>query len=55
MSSRRDFLKKGMLAVGATAIPSSILKAQSPAEEEKVVYKLPYKNTYNKESLVTEN
>lgn len=54
MSSRRNFIKKGMLAVGATAIPSSILKAQNQTEE-KIIYKLPYKNTYNKESLVTEN
>jgi len=57
MVSRRDFLKTAALSAGALAIPSVLISQ----ELKKTVvplppkYNLPYKNTYNKEPLVTEN
>lgn len=50
--SRRDFLKRGLLAVAATAVPLKLLPQE---QREKIVYRIPYKNTYAKEPLVTEN
>ncbi|RHJ92111.1 MGH1-like glycoside hydrolase domain-containing protein [Parabacteroides bouchesdurhonensis] len=55
MTTRRNFLKQSLLAAGATAIPASSLLAQEKKEEEMPKYRLPYKNTYLKEPLVTEN
>ncbi|WP_099463943.1 MGH1-like glycoside hydrolase domain-containing protein [Parabacteroides provencensis] len=55
MTTRRNFLKQSLLAASATAIPASSLLAQSKTEEDIPKYRLPYKNTYLKEPLVTEN
>lgn len=52
MDSRRNFLKKAMLATGAAALP---IRLAASEEEPVEKYRLPYKNTYLKEPLVTEN
>ncbi|PTN05932.1 MGH1-like glycoside hydrolase domain-containing protein [Mangrovibacterium marinum] len=50
-TNRRNFLKKSALAGSAMSLAPIVLKA----EERKSEYKLPYKNTYVKNSFVAEN
>lgn len=50
-TNRRNFLKKSALAGSALSLAPIALKA----EERKSEYKLPYKNTYVKNSFVAEN
>lgn len=55
MTTRRNFLKHSLLAAGTAAtLPTSLLAQEKP-QEEIPKYRLPYKNTYLKEPLVTEN
>lgn len=53
MTTRRNFFKQSLLAAGTAALPSATVLAQKQKDEPK--YRLPYKNTYLKEPLVTEN
>ncbi len=53
-TNRRNFLKTGALA-GTSAFVSPVLGANEVLEEKKSPYKLPYKNTYVKNSFVAEN
>ncbi|MCD8041558.1 MAG: glycoside hydrolase [Tannerellaceae bacterium] len=55
MTSRRNFIKKSLLAAGTTAIPVAAFSRQESIPDEQPKYRLPYKNTYLKEPLVTEN
>lgn len=55
MTTRRNFLKSSLLATGSAMIPVSSLLAQDQKGEDIPKYRLPYKNTYLKEPLVTEN
>lgn len=50
-TNRRNFLRAGAIA-GTSLVCSPVLGAQ---EEKKPIYKLPYKNTYVKNSFVAEN
>ncbi len=55
MTTRRNFLKRSLLAAGATTLPATSLLAQQTTEEKVPKYRLPYKNTYLKDPLVAEN
>ena len=54
MTTRRTFLKQSLLVAGATALAGPTATAQT-ATEPQPKYRLPYKNTYVKETFVTEN
>ena len=55
MTNRRNFIKQSLAAAGATVIPSATFAAAAQEDKSKPKYNLPYKNTYLKEPLVTEN
>ena len=55
MTNRRNFIKQSLAAAGATVIPSAAFAAAAQEDKSKPKYNLPYKNTYLKEPLVTEN
>jgi len=53
-TNRRNFLKAGALA-GTSAFVSPVLGGNGVSEEKNSLYKLPYKNTYVKNTFVAEN
>lgn len=55
MNSRRSFLKKGFVAAGASMLPLSLNAKDESQKTSEPKYVLPYKNTYIKEPLVTDN
>ncbi len=53
-TNRRNFLRAGVLA-GTSVVCSPLASAGNDGAERKSPYKLPYKNTYVKNSFVAEN
>lgn len=52
-NTRRSFIKRNLVTLGALSVAPGLLGQTKDTPVKK--YNLPYKNTYNKEPLVTEN